>query len=95
MIWLVKFFLGHPADNAGATTKSTSSLIEDAAAVSESQSTAVSSKSGKPNSSLDKLLPQLRKENSKISGMDCAFSVTNDKEKEMVYCPVCMYAVRH
>ena len=80
-------------DNAGATTKSTNSSIEDAAAVSESQSTAVSSKSGKPNSSLDKFLPQLRKEHSKTYGMDCAFSVTNDKEKEMVYCPVCMYAV--
>lgn len=81
------------SDNEGATTKSTNSSIENAAAVSESQSTAVSSKSGKPDSSLDKFLPQLRKEHSKIYGMDCAFSVTNDKEKEMIYCPVCMYAV--
>ena len=73
-------------DNAGATTNSTNSSIEDAAGVSESQPTAVSSKSGKPDSSLDKFLPQLRKEHSKVYGMDCAFSVTNGKRNGLLPC---------
>ncbi len=81
------------SDNAGATTKSKNSSTENTVAEPKSQSRAVSSKSGKANSNLDKFLPQLRKEHAKIYGMDCAFSVTNDTEKEMVYCPVCMYAV--